>query len=69
MWTSTYFRQLLCLCNEKYPLKIFLQTDFIGWILNAVKRDRINTILVDFLNRICLTFLFVVEALFFLLCL
>lgn len=62
-----YVRQLLCLCNEKEPLKVALQTDFIGWLLNAVKHDRINTILVDFLNRICLTFLFVVEALFSLL--
>lgn len=64
-----YFSQLLCLCNEKSPLKVSLQTDFIGWTLNAVKHDRINTMLVDFLTRICLTFLFVVEALFSLSCL
>lgn len=33
--------------------------DFIGWIFNAVKRDRINAVLVDFLNRICLNIAFV----------
>lgn len=65
MWTSVYFQQLLCLCDEKYSLLSFiLQTDFLGWILNAVKHDRVNIILVDFLNRIYLTFLFVLEALF-----
>lgn len=33
--------------------------DFIGWIFNAVKCDRINAVLVDFLNRICLNIPFV----------
>lgn len=41
-----------------------LATDFIGWIFNAVKCDRINIILVDFLNRICLNIPLCVEALF-----
>lgn len=49
-----YFSQLLCLRNEKSPLEVSLQTDCIGWTLNAVKHDRINTMLVDFSTRICL---------------
>lgn len=55
-------------CAMKNSLfKLSLQTDFTGWIFNAVKCDRINIILVDFLNRICLNIPLCVEALFSLL--
>lgn len=62
VWTGVYVRELLCLGSES--LQGFLQTDFIGWIFNAVKHDRINVILVDFLNRICLNIPLCVKALF-----
>lgn len=42
---------------------MFWQNDFIGWIFNAVKHDRI-IMLVDFLSRICLNIPLGVEALF-----
>lgn len=62
MWTRVYVGQLLCLGSGS--LQGFLQTDFIGGTFNAVKHDRINVMLVDFLNRICLNIPLCVEALF-----